>query len=43
MLEPEEAIESLYPALWFNGWTKGVIKGRKSQFSFPSNRPKTRI
>lgn len=39
MLEPEEAIDILYPELWFNGWRNGVIKGRKSQLGFPRNRP----
>lgn len=39
MLEPEEAIETLYPGLWFNEWRNGVIKGRESQFGFPRNRP----
>lgn len=39
MWEPEEATEILYSVLWFNDWSSGVIKGRKSQFGFPRNRP----
>ena len=39
MLEPEEALEILSPALVFIRWRNGVTKESRSQFGFPRKRP----